>query len=151
MYMYNNICINEVFCSKPIYSTNLIGFSIFKCIKNVYRIKNHGMKLALNKLFGARSFYTIKPLFVMGLPYITNFLITNTVINHGCKRNSRTIIFSERGHVFFHKRVCMHICTDCFFVLSTFSQCTLKSSPRLTYLNTIILHEACRTLSINLL
>ena len=76
--------------------------------------------------------------FVMSLPHITNFLVTNTVINNGCKRNSRVTVFlttfPERSHIFFHERVCMRICTDYFFVLPTFSQCTLRSNSRLTHI-----------------
>ena len=62
--MHNSICINIVFCSKPIYPTSFTGSCIFKCITNVYQttpnsiiIKN-GMKFALNKLL--TSFYIIK-------------------------------------------------------------------------------------------
>ena len=55
-----------------------------------------------------------------------------------CKRNSRVTVFlntfPERSHIFFHKRVCMRIRTDYFFVLPTFSQCTLKSNPKPTHI-----------------
>ena len=60
---------------------------------------------------------------IMGLPHITNILLSNTFINHRCHWNSTVIVlfntFPERSHIFVHERFSMLICTNYFFVLST--------------------------------
>ena len=90
MYMYNSICINKVFCSKTIDSTSSFCFSIFTCIKDCLSDKEKSTSPSLDEVlvqhtFWSRNFNTIKQCFVMGLRHITNFLVTNTVINTGAR------------------------------------------------------------------
>ena len=70
----------------------------------------------------------------MSLPHITNFLVTTMCARGTLALLSFLIPFQNEVISFFHKRVCMRIRTDYFFVLPTFSQCTLKSNPKPTHI-----------------
>ena len=143
--MYNNICIckNKVFCSKPIYSLCCPILAFLCALKMSIGQKTIDESLIERSSRSANVFELeiltlLSNFVVVGSLYITNFLVTNTVINHGCKRNSRFTVFlktfPEQSHISFHERFCMRMRTDYFFVLPTFSQCTLKSNSRLTHI-----------------
>ena len=63
---------------------------------NIYTGVNTIEEFAIDvSLRSTNSFDTklFTQVFIIGLPHITNILLANTVINHGCQWNSEIIIF----------------------------------------------------------
>ena len=106
--MYNWTSMNKMLSSKPIYSTCFSCLSTFKRIKNINWSKYNcsifnRIKYPFYRFFLLRTVNTVKQRFVMSLPHITNIFLTNTFINHGCRRKSGVVIlfniFPERSHI----------------------------------------------------